>query len=119
MARCEICKTKFKQVRFLQKTCSAECEKEFRNDNPFKKISNKSEKRKIQEKIYKDVRKIYLSNNPKCECDKSHTATEIHHINGRNGDRLNDINYFLSVCRLCHSWIHENPKEARKKEWLK
>jgi len=119
MARCEICKTKFKQVRFLQKTCSEDCEKEYREGNPVKKISNKSEGQKIRENIYKDLRKIYLNKNQKCEVNNSHKSTEIHHISGRNGDRLNDVKFFLAVCRECHRWIHENPKEARAKQWLK
>lgn len=119
MARCEICKTKFKQVRFLQKTCSNECEKEYREGNPVKKISNKSEGQKIRENIYKDLRVIYLNKYQKCEVNNSHKSTEIHHISGRNGDRLNDVSFFLAVCRDCHIYIHENPKEARAKGWLK
>ena len=119
MARCKTCNEKFEQVKFLQKTCSSECEKEFRKSNPVKKISNKSNRRKIEEDIYKDLRKVFLNKNPKCERNNTHKATEVHHKNGRNGTRLNDVSEFMAVCRDCHRYIHEHPKEARIKLWLK
>jgi hypothetical protein len=119
MPRCKTCNEKFIPKRFLQKTCSTECETEFRSENPVKKVSNKSEKRKIQEDIYKDLRKVFLNQNPKCERNNTHKATEVHHKAGRNGTRLNDVSEFMAVCRECHSYIHEHPKEARSKQWIK
>lgn len=119
MPRCKICKERFEPKYFLQKTCSKDCEKEFRSENPVKKISDKSDKRKVQEAIYSDLRKVFLNQNPRCERNKTHEATEVHHKAGRNGNRLNDISEFMAVCRDCHRYIHENPKEARAKGWLK
>ncbi len=39
-------------------------------------------------------------------------------MNGRNGERLLDVDYFMAVCRDCHQYIHNNPKESREKGWL-
>lgn len=76
-----------------------------------------SPKRKKQLQLYKIIKEKYLKDNPKCEICKCE-ATEIHHKNGRNGERLNDTNYFMSICRYDHSYIHENPKQSREKGWL-
>jgi len=119
MARCKTCNEKYVPKYFLQKTCSTECENEYRSEKPIRPLPNKSERRKFEEKLYKDIRRIFLNQNPKCERNKTHKATEVHHKAGRNGTRLNDVSEFMAVCRECHSYIHENPKEARSKGWLK
>jgi len=118
MPRCKHCKEKFEQIRFLQKTCSDYCEKEYRKTNPKKPINKKSDKRKLQESIYKKIRVDFLKENSKCEaCGKK--ATEVHHKNKRNNERLNDVNFFMAICSNCHRWIHDNSNEARIKGWLK
>jgi hypothetical protein len=45
-------------------------------------------------------------------------ATEIHHTNGRTGDRLTDESFWLAVCRQSHEWIHGNPKKSRSLGFL-
>ena len=115
--RCKICNIKFKVKYFLQKTCSTECKHEYEKTEPKRTIKKVSDKRKVQEVTYKLLRKQYLTAIPKCEVC-GNVATEIHHKNGREGERLNDQTYFMSVCRSCHTYIHENPAEARTKEWL-
>lgn len=117
MPRCKNpeCREKFTAKYFLQKYCSKECEKEC-SDGP-KAINRKSEKRADQEEVYKALKKAYMLKEPFCErCARN--ATEIHHKNGRNGDRLNDINFFMSICRDCHKWVHNHPKEARENGYL-
>lgn len=84
--------------------------------NPIKKVSKK---RQTQEQIYKKLKSVHLDTWTLCQfrpCGNS--STEIHHMNGRNGDRLIDVEYFMAICRNCHTWIHEHPKEARKKGYL-
>jgi len=74
-------------------------------------------KRQQQNKQYKIIRDKFMQENPRCErCGAP--ATENHHKNGRNGLRLLDVTYFMAVCRSCHRWIHEHPKESREKGWL-
>lgn len=83
---------------------------------PVKPISDKRKKQMVE---YQKVRIEYLNAHKNCEyegCKKK--ATDIHHKNDRNGDRLNDADYFMSVCRTCHQTIHANPKESREKGYL-
>jgi hypothetical protein len=35
-------------------------------------------------------------------------------MKGRIGNLLTDPKYFLAVCRQCHNWIEEHPKEAKE-----
>jgi hypothetical protein len=76
-----------------------------------------SKKRAIQNSVYRVLRESYLVENPFCYiCGKN--SCDIHHKRGRFGERLNDVNYFMAVCRSCHQWIHSNPKEAYAKDYL-
>jgi len=76
-----------------------------------------SKKRAKQIKEYAKVRQEYLSLNPSCEiCGKS--GTQIHHKKGRFQERLNDKNFFMSVCSCCHQWIHNNPQVAYAKDYM-
>lgn len=45
-------------------------------------------------------------------------ATEIHHVNGKEYERLIDEDYWLGVTRDGHIKIHDNPKWAREKGYL-
>ena len=81
---------------------------------PIKKISDKRAK---QNKEYDILEKQFKKDNPKCEiCSKP--TKDLHHKNGRNGDRLTDPAYFMAVCRFHHDYIHLHTEESRKKGWL-
>lgn len=119
MPRCKNvnCKRKFIAKKFNQKTCSKDCQDVYEDQFEQTSINQVSEKRKGQEAIYKDLRKLHLQQNPNCEvCGEE--ATEIHHKNGRNGERLNDTEFFMSSCRGCHNYIHAHPQEARENGYL-
>lgn len=45
-------------------------------------------------------------------------ATDIHHMNGRYGNRLNDVEFWMGVSREGHTWIHNNPKLSRERGYL-
>lgn len=87
-----------------------------------KPLRARSLKRQKQEKEYSKRRKIFLENNPVCQiaipgiC--THHSTEIHHVNDRFGDRLNDETYWKATDRACHQWIHSHPKTAREMGFL-
>jgi hypothetical protein len=115
--RCKVCKIKFIQKYFLQKTCSKECEKIYREENPKKQLNKQSEKTKELNKQYLRERKEFLKGKVCPVTNKP--ATEIHHINGREYERLLNQDYWLGVTRYGHAWIHANPKQAREKGWLK
>jgi len=76
-----------------------------------------SKKQSANLRQYKKVRESYLEDNPNCQAKLSgcsYAATEIHHKKGRIGNLLQDDTYFLSVCRNCHQWIEEHPKESKE-----
>lgn len=76
-----------------------------------------SKKQSANLRQYKKVRESYLEYNHDCEAklsDCSYEATEIHHKKGRIGNLLQDDTYFLAVCRNCHRWIEEHPKESKE-----
>lgn len=83
-----------------------------------KPLRRMSKRRQLQMKEYYLVRAAYLSENPVCENCGERLATEIHHISGRIGKRLNDSEYFMALCGQCHRTIHFRPSEARKKGLL-
>jgi len=84
----------------------------FESPEPIKKVSDK---RKVENKEYLDLRNGYFYNNPLCEVKFcNNLATEIHHKKGRIGKLLTDIRYFLAVCRECHNKIELNPILAKE-----
>lgn len=65
---------------------------------------------------YSVLRKSFLERKKKCEARvKGCTgeSTDIHHKRGRGKYHL-DERTFLAVCRSCHRWIEEHPKEAKE-----
>lgn len=81
---------------------------------PLKKISDK---RKAQVAVYSLLKKQFLKDNPKCLVTGK-PSTQIHHINHREGERLNDTRYWMAVSQEGHDYIHANPKESYEKGWL-
>ena len=119
---CWVCGELFVPFRTFDKTCSYECAKRYEESKVKKpkkpaRIKPISNKRQDQLKIYKRMRKRYLEKTPKCERCGS-PATEIHHKAGRTNDLLNDVQHFMAICRKCHRWVHDNPKDARENNWL-
>lgn len=73
------------------------------------RIKAVSVKREQELKVYSKLRKKHLDRNPICAVCKSKPATEVHHkLHLRYGRFLNMEEYFLSVDRECHNWLHEN-----------
>lgn len=75
----------------------------------------RSPKRAKQERQYLRDREVFLSERPRCEMrltDCTVWATEVHHMRGREGERLLDQDYWLPGCRPCHSYVTVNPTEA-------
>jgi hypothetical protein len=66
---------------------------------------------------YRILRHAYLSEHPKCHLCSS-LATDIHHTQ-RRGKHLNNVDSWLGLCRQCHSFVHDNPKQARENNLLK
>lgn len=84
--------------------------------NPVKKIT---EKRSKQNQEYARLRDHYLEAYPACEVSEcNNKSNQIHHVNGREGEKLIDTNFFLAVCPDCHKKIHANPKWAQDEGYV-
>ena len=94
---------------------------------PLKKVSTSPHKVERRKK-YEKNKKTYLKKNPNCEICGCKGKLDLHHKAGRSGTSPNkknemEENYtnmmtFMAVCRICHDFIHRNPKESREKGWL-
>lgn len=88
-------------------------------------LSPRSPYRKTQDTKYIKLRKEFLLNHPICEAHVpgicNHASTDIHHTYAGASRQLHylEVNTWLSVCRNCHDWIHENPISARNLNLLK
>jgi hypothetical protein len=77
-------------------------------------IAKRSKKRAKQERDYEKVRDAYLTVFPICEVHNcGMKSKDVHHKRGRIGSLLTDINYFMAVCRKCHSYIELHPEWAK------
>lgn len=80
-----------------------------------KPLSKKSSKQEKLDALYSILRESYLKANPFCKAQLPGcqvNATDIHHKAGR-GIFMLDESTFLSVCRICHGKIEENPIMAK------
>jgi hypothetical protein len=109
------CGSNFVPFQSTDKYCSPQCA--YKYGKPIKKVSDK---RREQNEQYSIQRKEFLAlpDNKFCPVYPKKRTTEVHHMNGRTGDRLLDQEYWLAVSREGHQWIHLNPEEAREKGWL-
>lgn len=81
-----------------------------------KPLSPRSSKKEKLDAAYSALRQVYLNNHPMCEARLpgcSLEAHDIHHRLGRIGELYLDDSEFVAVCRSCHTFIHNNPKEAK------
>tara|TARA_R100001015_G_C4627696_1_gene187375 strand:- start:741 stop:1142 length:402 start_codon:yes stop_codon:yes gene_type:complete len=79
-----------------------------------RQLNPKSKKMQIIDGAYTKLRKSFMEKKPMCEaslpgCNK--ISTDVHHKKGRGKYHL-VVDTWLSVCRSCHTWIEEHPKEA-------
>lgn len=77
-----------------------------------KAISPVSDKQKKKLAEYRIVRDAYIKDHPFCErCGTM--ATDLHHKRGR-GEYLCAVEFFMAVCRSCHSRIETEPHWAKE-----
>lgn len=75
-----------------------------------------SKQGKERQKTYEAAKAKYLGLHPTCERCGSKGDLDLHHKRGRDGE--NRYNYFMTVCRACHQWIHEHVAEAYELGYL-
>ena len=74
-----------------------------------------SKKRAKQERQYRPIRKKFLQDHPFCELKLpgcAGAATQIHHAEGRENNRLLNIDDFKSCCDNCHGIVTEKSRQA-------
>ena len=87
-----------------------------------KPIAKMSAKRKVESRIYSKKRRAFLEMHPYCETRVTcagNPAIDVHHVYGRTGKNYLDDTTWLSSCRPCHNWIHNNPGKARERGLLR
>jgi hypothetical protein len=64
---------------------------------------------------------IPMDGNRFCECARCHQDQfcDVHHVlpRGRGGDDHPDN--LIRLCRLCHAYVHANPKESLERGWMR
>lgn len=84
--------------------------------NPKKPINAISKKTRQKVAKYSELRLVFLSEYPLCQCRGQHCssiATEVHHSKGR-GKYLLDTSTYIALCHNCHVWVEMHPKEAKE-----
>ena len=112
------------RFKTTERFCSYKCQTLDVKSKPQKqrvRISPVSNKRKVQNAVYKAKRIKFLQDPKNKFCPVTQKqATEIHHT--RSGsDRSKyylDETTWIAVSREGHIWIHANPIQARKKGLL-
>lgn len=81
---------------------------------------SRSKKQVKLDQLYSQLRKQFLEKHPTCQAGIygcQGTSTDIHHKAGRGKNYL-VVSTWLSICRHCHSWVHEHPADARELDLL-
>ena len=99
-------------------TCSGDTCRRPKKEKKRTYIKKVSDKRKGRLVIYKELRAVFMKSHPICEaalagCTK--TATDVHHMMGRENELLNMTCYWLAVCRSCHDKLTIDSKMAIEK----
>lgn len=64
--------------------------------------------------------KRLLAERPICQRCLSDRSQDIHELKSRaRGGSITEIDNLVALCRSCHNWVTQNPKEAKEQGWLK
>lgn len=78
------------------------------------RIAAQSDAKKAAAYAYSKKRKTFLRLRPICQRCEKKPSRDVHHVKGRYGSAYLDEHTWLAVCRACHDWIHQHPREARE-----
>lgn len=103
------CGNTFTPYKSTDKFCSPVC---FRKCSRSKSIKKVSDKRKIQNETYGQLRRIFLNKPENRICPITGTpTTDVHHKKGR-GKYLLDTSTWIALSREGHRKVEENPTWA-------
>jgi hypothetical protein len=77
------------------------------------RLRSMSPKKQAQMEEYFPRAVAFKKRKPICEVCRKRKTKDVHHRAGRLGPNLLDEDTWTAVCRRCHDWIHDHPKEAR------
>lgn len=66
---------------------------------------------------YSTKRMLFLIANPVCQAKLvgcTGVASDVHHTAGRVGDNYLNMSKWKALCRNCHTWVENNPEEAKE-----
>lgn len=88
------------------------------NPPDLKSSSIKKVSREMESKLekYNRLKKEHFLEHPNCARCGTTEDVDLHHANGRKGQNL--FKYFITLCRRCHRWVHDNPKNAKEQGFL-
>ncbi len=78
------------------------------------RIKSRSDAKRATDYLYTKKRKVFLRLRTMCELCGTRASQDVHHRRGRYGSAFLDEKTWMALCRLCHDWIHQHPKEARE-----
>jgi hypothetical protein len=85
-----------------------------------KRIPRVSKVRRTRLTRYSELRLAFLREHLFCEIGNcKEVSTQVHHIEGRLGQKLCDFENCLAVCFSHHRAIHDHPKWAREQGYLR
>lgn len=82
-----------------------------------------SKKRAKKNREYDKIRReVYERSDGRCEINATWSCSgmceEVHHKQGRIGDRMLDMEKMAGICRNCHDFINSNPALAYDRGWM-
>lgn len=85
---------------------------------PRKPIPRQSARRKVEARQYAKLRVAFLGERPKCEICGKRASQDVHHTRGRYNGQYLAVTSWMAVCRYCHDYLHQHPKQAREMGWI-
>jgi len=120
---CPSCNRRHRKIADERKKEATKREMFYAKSKPvYKKPAKVSDKRKVQNAVYYELKSVFLLEHPECElkligCENF--SVDVHHLaSGSNkATNLNNTNTWKASCRHCHTQLHDklSAKEARDK----
>lgn len=87
------------------------------------RIRSESRKQAGRRRAYDEARKaVYERSGGRCEINATWSCSgrceEVHHKQGRIGERMLDLDKMAGICHNCHDFIGRNPALAYDRGWM-
>jgi hypothetical protein len=86
----------------------------------MRQVSTKQAKRNREYDKLRQV--VYERANGRCEINATWSCSgrceQVHHKQGRSGDRMLDLDKMVGICHNCHEFIGRNPALAYDRGWM-